>query len=201
MVAFAAAQDRDRLVGVGGDSTERGIDHRQFAPAFAQAARRGLRRTMHAGEDGPAANIRVCLDDLGCERIDHGFRLLDDEALTDRVVAEQVPITACPLSNVIIANVVDDVAQHPIARQRDRGVLATVNSDDPAMMGTDVADDYQAVHQAFGWDLEAMEAISLDGIEASWAPHDEKAALRARFGAEFDALRAEHGLAARNSAA
>ena len=97
MVAFAAAQDRDRLVGVGGDSTERGIDHRAFAPAFAEAARLGLRRTMHAGEDGPAANIRVCLEDLGCERIDHGFRLLDDETLTDRVVTDQVPDHGLPV--------------------------------------------------------------------------------------------------------
>ena len=201
LVAFAAAQDRQRLIGVGGDSVERGIDHRMFAPAFAEAARLGLRRTMHAGEDGPAENIRVCLEDLGCERIDHGFHLLDDEALTDRVVVDQVPITACPLSNVMIANVIDDVARHPIARQRELGVLVTVSSDDPGMMGTDVADDYQAVSRAFGWDLETMEAISLDGIEACWAPDDEKAALRARFAAELDALRAEHGMAPRNSGA
>ena len=86
MVEFAAAQDRDRLVGVGGDSVERDIDHRVFAPAFAEAARRGLRRTMHAGEDGPADNIRVAIEDLGCERIDHGFRLLDDPDLTRRVI-------------------------------------------------------------------------------------------------------------------
>src|SRR5262249_6172738 len=88
MVEFAARQDRNRLVGVGGDSVEQGIDHRAFAPAFARARQEGLRRTMHAGEDGPAENIRVALDDLGCERIDHGFRLLDDREVTRRVVAE-----------------------------------------------------------------------------------------------------------------
>ncbi|MGI8662017.1 MAG: adenosine deaminase [Acidimicrobiales bacterium] len=194
MVAFVAAQDRNTLIGLGGDSVERGIDHRMFAPAFAEAARQGVRRTMHAGEDGPADNIRIALDDLGCERIDHGFRLLDDAELTARVVAEQVPVTVCPISNVVIANVIADVAHHPIALQREQGVLATVNSDDPGMMRSDVADDYEAVHAAFGWDLEEMEQLSLDGITASWAPEDEKAALATRFRAEHVALRDDFGL-------
>jgi adenosine deaminase len=197
MAQFASTQDRDQLIGLGGDSNERGVDHRMFAPAFAVARENGLRRTMHAGEDGPADNIRIALDDLGCERIDHGFRLLDDDDLTTRVVAEQVPITVCPISNVVIANVVPDVAHHPIARQRELGVLATVNSDDPGMMRSTIADDYAAVHEAFGWDLEAMEQLSLDGITACWAPDDEKAALRARFEADFATLRAEFGLPTR----
>jgi adenosine deaminase len=198
MVEFADAQERDRLIGVGGDSVEQGIDHRMFAPAFQEAARRGLRRTMHAGEDGPASNIQVSIDDLGCERIDHGFRLLDDAELARRVAAERIPVTTCPLSNIVIANAIPDVAHHPLARQRQLGVLATVNSDDPGMMGSTIADDYQAVFEAFGWDLETMEELTLDGIEASWAPDDEKAALRTRFDAELDGLRAEFGQPSRN---
>jgi adenosine deaminase len=197
MVEFAGAQDRDRLIGVGGDSVERGIDHTAFAPAFAEAARLGLRRTLHAGEDGPAEHIRIAIDHLGCERIDHGFHLLDDPALTSRVADARIPLTVCPISNVVIANVIPDVAHHPLARMRSAGVLATVNSDDPGMMGSDIRDDYESVHAAFGWSLEEMEQLSLDGIEASWAPEDEKAALRARFTAEHDALRAEHGLVPR----
>jgi adenosine deaminase len=197
MVEFAASQDRDRLIGVGGDSVEQGIDHRAFAPAFAAAAAAGLRRTMHAGEDGPAENIAVSIHDLGCERIDHGFRLLDDGELTAEMADRRIPVTACPLSNIIIANVITDVSQHPIAEQRARGVLVTVNSDDPGMMATSIADDFAAVATAFDWDLEAMEQVSLDGIEACWAPGDEKAELRTRFAGEFDALRAEHGLPSR----
>ena len=193
MIRFAAAQDRDQLIGVGGDSVERDIDHRAFAPAFVEAAKQGLRRTIHAGEDGPADNIGIALHDLGCERIDHGFRLLDSDEITAEVVDRRVPVTVCPISNVVIANVIPDVAHHPIVHQRARGVLATVNSDDPGMMGSDVADDYAAVHEAFGWDLEAMEQLSLDGIEACWAPDDEKAALRARFAQEHTALRTEFG--------
>jgi len=197
MVEFAAQQDRDVLIGVGGDSVERDIDHRQFTPAFALARSRGLRRTIHAGEDGPADNIGIAIGDLGCERIDHGFRLLDSPEITKQVVDQQVPVTVCPISNVVIANVVPDVAHHPIAQQRAAGVLVTVNSDDPGMMQSDVADDYAAVHKAFDWDLESMEALSLAGIESCWASADEKSALRSRFSSEFDSLRSEFGVSSR----
>ena len=79
MAEFAGSvPDRDLLVGMGADSVERDIDHAAFATAFAEAARHGLRRTIHAGEDGPADNIAIAVRQLGCERIDHGFRLLDD---------------------------------------------------------------------------------------------------------------------------
>ncbi|MCU1677169.1 MAG: Adenosine deaminase [Frankiales bacterium] len=192
MIAFASKQDRNVLIGVGGDSVERDVDHRQFAPAFRAAKDAGLHRTMHAGEDGPADNIRISLDDLGCERIDHGFRLLDDAALTARIAAERIPVTTCPTSNVVIANVIPDVSAHPFQRMRDAGVLATLNSDDPGMMRFDLADEYAAVSQAFGYDVDNMEAIALDGIESCWAPDDEKAALRKRFGDEFKALRGEY---------
>ena len=197
MADFAGAQDRDLLIGMGADSVESGVDHRAFAAAYEAAGRHGLKRTMHAGEDGPAENIAIAVRELGCDRVDHGFRLLDDPELTAEIVERQIPLTVCPTSNVMIANVVPDVASHPYARQRDLGVLATVNSDDPGMMSFDVADEYAAVAQAFDYSLEQMEAVSLDGITASWAPDDEKAALRARFEAEFDQLRAEYGLAAR----
>jgi adenosine deaminase len=195
MAQFAGSvPDRDLLIGMGGDSVERDIDHASFAAAFEEAARHGLRRTIHAGEDGPVDNIAIAIRTLGCERIDHGFRLLDDPDLTREVVDRQIPLTVCPTSNVVIANVVPDLASHPFRRQRELGVLVTLNSDDPGMMQFDIADEYAAVANAFGYDLEDMEAISLAGIEASWAPEAEKAALRRRFATDFDALRAEHGL-------
>jgi adenosine deaminase len=198
MAAFAGSiQDRDLLIGMGADSVERDIDHAAFAAAFTEAARHGLRRTIHAGEDGPSDNIAIAIHELGCERIDHGFRLLDDPALTAEVVARQIPLDVCPTSNVVIANVVSSVAEHPFARQRDEGVLVTLNSDDPGMMRFDVADEYVAVARAYGYSLEDMEAISLAGVDACWAPDDEKDALRARFTAEFDQLRAENGLPSR----
>lgn len=198
MARFAASiTDRDLLIGMGADSVERDVDHAAFAPAFEEAARHGLRRTIHAGEDGPVDNIAIAVRQLGCERIDHGLRLLDDPELTKEIVDRQIPLTVCPTSNVMIANVVASVAEHPYARQRALGVLATVNSDDPGMMQFDIADEYVAVADAFDYSLEDMEAISLDGIAACWAPPDEKHVLAQRFARDFDHLRAEHGLAPR----
>jgi adenosine deaminase len=198
MAQFAGAEpDRDLLIGMGADSVERGIDHASFAAAFDEAARHGLHRTIHAGEDGPSEHIAIAIDVLGCERVDHGFRLFDDPELTARVVDRRIPLTVCPTSNVMIANVVPDVASHPYGAQRAAGVLATLNSDDPGMMRFDLADEYAAVAGAYGYSLDEMEQISLDGIEASWAPDDEKRTMAAQFLGEFDALRSEYGLPAR----
>ena len=199
VVEFAAKQDRDEVVGVGGDSTERGVDHHEFAPAFAFAAAQGLRRTFHAGEDGPVDNIRISVDELGAERIDHGFRLLDDPDLTARVADAGIALTVCPISNVVIANVIDDVAQHPFDAQRRAGVIVTINSDDPGMMQTTICDDYEQIARGFGYDLDTMEDLALGAVDVSFAPPDERSALRARFTTEMDALRVEAGLATRFS--
>jgi adenosine deaminase len=188
LVTFAAEQDRDELIGIGGDNTERGVDHRAFAPPFELAARKGLRRTMHAGEDGPSENIAISLEALGCERIDHGVRLIDDPALLARVARDRIPLTVCPLSNVLLTGTVPNVATHPFAAQRQAGVLVTINSDDPGISGTTIADDYEEIAHAFGYDMTTMAAISVDGIEASWAPEEEKLALRRRFEIEIAAL-------------
>jgi adenosine deaminase len=198
MAEFAGAEpDRDLLIGMGADSVEAGIDHAAFAPAYEVARNRGLRRTMHAGEDGPAENIRIALDECGCERIDHGFRLMDDAALTARVADLRIPITTCPTSNVVIANVIPDVGKHPISAMREAGVLATINSDDPGMMQFDLADEYVVIADAFEFSLGEMEQFSLDGIESSWASDDERRSLRARFEGDFDTLRDEYGLPSR----
>ena len=126
----------ERVIGIGADSTELGVDLRTFAPAFEAARRHGFRRTSHAGEAvgvGPA-NIRIALDDLGAERIDHGVAIVEDPDLVRRVAGDRVPLTVCPWSNVVIANRFASLAEHPFRAMRDAGLLMTVNTDDPAMM-------------------------------------------------------------------
>lgn len=195
LVEFAAAQDRDELIGIGGDNTERGINHRTFADAFALAARRGLRRTMHCGEDGPAANVTTALDVLGCQRIDHGVRAIDDPALLARLAEARIPLTVCPISNVVISRLAPDVAAHPFGALRAAGVFVTINSDDPGMTETTINDDYAAVADAYGYDFATMASLATDAIAASWAPADEQAALHARFAVEIAPLAELAGVA------
>jgi len=122
------------IVGIGLDSAEVGFPPGQFAPVYDRARAAGLHLIAHAGEEGPAEYVAEALDVLGVERVDHGIRVLDDDALVERLVAEQVPLTVCPLSNVRL-RAVDTLADHPLATMLHRGLRVSVNSDDPAYFG------------------------------------------------------------------
>lgn len=176
----------ERVIGIGADSTELGIDLEGLAPAFAAARRLGLRRTCHAGEAvgvGPA-NIGVALDALGAERIDHGIAIVDDPALVARVARDGVPLTLCPTSNVVIANRYPSLQDHPLGAIRDAGVLVTINTDDPAMMELDLGREYRAVAEALGIDFADMVALAVDGIESTWLDETDRRALAAAFAEE-----------------
>jgi adenosine deaminase len=134
----------DRIAAVGLDSSEVGHPPGKFAQVFARAGAMGLRRVAHAGEEGPPDYVWEALDVLGIDRLDHGNRSLEDGELTRRLVAEEMTLTVCPLSNLKLC-VVDDMAAHPIRRMLDLGLRATVNSDDPAYFGGYIGDNYRAV--------------------------------------------------------
>jgi adenosine deaminase len=174
LLEVARGLDRDLLIGIGGDSTERGIDHRLFAPLMAEAHNIGLKTCFHCGEDGPADNIRHMVD-AGIDRIDHGTRLLEDPELARQVIDEQIPLTSCPSSNMALG-IVDSLADH-----REAGALVTLNSDDPTFFQFDLADEYQRIAATFGFDHDAMIAINDAAITASWLDDSDKAALRADF--------------------
>jgi adenosine deaminase len=188
--ALRRAGRAERVIGVGLDSTELGIDFRAYADAFALAARRGFRRTAHAGEavGVGAANITLALDALGAERIDHGVAVMEDPALVRRLAGERIPLTVCPNSNVVIANRWERLEDHPFARMREAGLLATINTDDPAMTDLDLGKEYRSVAGALDLDLETMASVALDGIEASWLDETDRRALRARFEDELAPL-------------
>jgi adenine deaminase len=132
----------DRIEGVGLDSSEVGHPPEKFARVFARAAELGLKRVAHAGEEGPPAYVYEALDVLKVDRLDHGNRSLEDEALIRRLADEQMTLTVCPLSNLKLC-VVGDMADHPIDRMLDLGLRATINSDDPAYFGGYVNDNYR----------------------------------------------------------
>ncbi|MEP6681121.1 MAG: adenosine deaminase [Chloroflexota bacterium] len=179
----------DRVIGMGMDSTERGIDPRSFAPAFSIARALGLRLTAHAGEDTGPENIAVALDALRIERIDHGLAILDDPELTRRVAEARIPLTVCPNSNIVIANRYPHLSEHPFRRMREAGLLATLNTDDPAMTDLDLGNEYRSVADALDMSFDEMAAVALDGIEASWLSEAEKRSMRASFEADLADLR------------
>jgi adenosine deaminase len=189
LVELRRAGRAERVIGTGMDSTELGVDLRDYAAAFELARSAGLRRTAHAGEDTGPENIRTALDALGAERIDHGLSILEDLALTARLADDRVPLTVCPNSNVLIANRVASLADHPFRRMREAGLLATLNTDDPAMAGLDLGKEYRSVAEALDLSFEDMAAVALDGVEATWLDHDEKRRLRQEFEREIDELR------------
>jgi adenosine deaminase len=176
----------DRVIGIGGDSTELGVDLRTFEPAFAAARRHGFRRTFHAGEAvgaGPT-NIAIALDVLGAERIDHGVAIIEDPDLVHRLTRDRIPLTVCPQSNVVIANRFPSLAEHPFRSMRDAGLLLTVNTDDPAMMNWDLGREYAALAAGQGYDFAEMGRIAVEGIASTWLDESDQAALVASFAAE-----------------
>jgi adenosine deaminase len=177
----------ERVIGVGMDSTELGVDHRAFRPAFEAAGRLGLHRTAHAGEavGVGAENVRIALDELGVERIDHGVAIADDAELARRIADEGIALTVCPTSNVVIANRYGSLAEHPFRRLREAGVLATLNTDDPAMTDLDLGKEYREVAEALDMSFAQMVDVALDGITASWLSDDEKQSLRREFEREL----------------
>ena len=160
---------RDRFIGVGLDSSEKGRPPRLFERVFARARGLGLHAVAHAGEEGPAEYVREALDLLKVERIDHGNRALDDADLTARIVREQVPLTVCPLSNVRLCNVAD-IAQHPLRRMLRLGVLATINSDDPAYFGGYINENLAALTLS----REEMTTLARNGFRAAFCDEATK---------------------------
>jgi adenosine deaminase len=162
----AALAFKDRIVGVGLDSSERGNPPSKFRHVFGRARDAGFFLCAHAGEEGPASYVWEALDVLGVARVDHGNHSLDDEVLVGRLAREQVPLTVCPLSNLRL-KVVPDLAHHPLRRMMDKGLMVTVNSDDPAYFGGYVNQNYVAVAGALALDRTEVAAIVRNGFNAS----------------------------------
>ena len=173
----AALPTRDSITAVGLDSGERGNPPEKFTRVFAQARSLGLRVVAHAGEEGPPAYITGALDVLGAERIDHGVASEQDEGVLTRLVADRVPLTMCPLSNVRL-RVFERMEDHNLKRLLDRGVRVTINSDDPAYFGGYLTDNYLAAQKGLGLTRDELVTIARNGIEASFAGEERKAALR-----------------------
>ncbi len=172
----AALPYRDRIAGVGLDSSEVGHPPSKFARVFDRARAEGFRAVAHAGEEGPPSYIWEALDLLHVERIDHGVRAEEDPALLDRLVRERIPLTVCPLSNVKL-RVFDRLEDHNLKRLLDRGAVVTVNSDDPAYFGGYVGENLLQCARALDLGPADVATLCRHSIEASWLPEARKAEL------------------------
>jgi adenosine deaminase len=156
-----------RIDGVGLDSSELGHPPGKFARVFARARGLGLKLVAHAGEEGPPAYVHEALDVLGIDRLDHGNRALEDDALVARLANGAVCLTVCPLSNLKLC-VVPDLVAHPLRRMLDLGLSATVNSDDPAYFGGYVNANFIAVADALDLSRDHLLTLACNSFEGAF---------------------------------
>lgn len=177
--AFATLKEAepwlDNIEGVGLDSSEVGHPPEKFARVFAAAKERGLKLCAHAGEEGPPDYVRDSLDILKIDRLDHGNRSLEDEALVARLKASGMALTVCPLSNLKLC-VVKDMRAHPIKRMLDLGLKATVNSDDPAYFGGYVMANFEAIIGTLDLTTDDIRALARNSFEGSFLDDGRKRA-------------------------
>jgi adenosine deaminase len=177
-VLSACLPFRDMFIGVGLDSVEVGYPPALFTEVYQRAAAEGLRLVAHAGEEGGPEYVREALDELHVERVDHGVRSMEDPELVTRLSAEQIPLTVCPLSNVAL-QVVGSLGDHMLPGMLDAGLLATVNSDDPAYFGGYVDDNLAALRGAFGYDDARLAVLARNSFDACFAPEADKQTWKA----------------------
>ncbi len=159
---------KNRILGVGLDSSEVGHPPSKFARVFDKARKEGFLIVAHAGEEGPPEYVWEAVDQLKVDRIDHGNRSLEDEKLISRLVADGTALTVCPLSNLKLC-VVKDMAQHPLKKMLSLGLKATVNSDDPAYFGGYMNENYTAVVDALKLERNDILTLARNSIHASFA--------------------------------
>ncbi len=176
---------KDRITAVGLDSSEVGHPPEKFRAVFERALSEGWLTVAHAGEEGPPEYVWQALDLLSVQRIDHGVRSLEDKRLVERLADEQVPLTVCPLSNVKL-QVFKSLDQHNLKAMLDRGLCATVNSDDPAYFGGYVEDNFSAVQSALKLSHDDLVQLAKNSFRASFLPVDDKQ----RYLAEIDQVQA-----------
>jgi len=167
---------KDKIIGVGLDSAENGNPPKKFKDVFLKARKEGFIAVAHAGEEGPSEYVREAIELLDVKRIDHGNAVLDDEALTKHVAEKQIPLTVCPLSNLKL-KVVDHMDDHPLPELLDKGLLVTINSDDPSYFGGYINENYEAVQKSFNLGSNTLARLAKNSFNASFLSDDEKKKL------------------------
>lgn len=167
------------IYAVGLDSSELGHPPSKFARVFQKAIDLGFKTVAHAGEEGPCQYVKEAIDILHVSRIDHGNHALDDDSLVDEIVAKKIPLTVCPLSNLRL-KVISDLSLHPLRKMLERGIVVTINSDDPAYFGGYVEDNYQELALALKLSNADIVTLSKNSFVASFLSEEQKSLFLAK---------------------
>ena len=175
---------RDKFIGVGLDSSEVGHPPEKFAKVFARCRELGLHLVAHAGEEGPPAYVWTALDLLKVERVDHGVQSSKDAQLMRRLAQDRIPLTVCPLSNLKLC-VFPKLEEHNLRQLLDAGLMATVNSDDPAYFGGYLNENFTQTFAATGLSASQAWQLAHNSFEASFIGAAQKRQYRDRLDATF----------------
>lgn len=196
MVKEVLAHPRDETLGIGIDYREsEDTIPEKFLAAYQLTFDTHLKRTAHAGENNsPVRNIKTCLDLLKCDRIDHGYTVLDDEELTLRCLDDRIHFTTVPTNSYYSMTLAgqDWAKVHPIKHMLDRGLNISIGSDDPPLHHTDPGWSYVIMVQDMGATIDDVRTLLVNSIEGSWAPEKMKKKWLVQWLQEFDALRSEY---------
>ncbi len=192
MVELMIEHRRDELIGLGADYNTTHHPPEAFWKAFRLAGEAGFHRTAHTCENGqPPRDAETCLDLLGCERLDHGYRILEDELLTQRCRDEGVVFTVVPMADrawIIEKYGEWDMSKHAIRDMHAKGLRIMINSDDPAMMKTSIGEAYIVAGEHMGFEPTDFKQLVMNGIDGAWIDESTKRQWRMEWSDEIDEL-------------
>ena len=168
------------VIGIGIGGSEQDFPPEPFQEVYEQARQFGFHTSAHAGEVAGVDSVWGAIRSLKVERIGHGTRAEEDEALLDYLAEHQIPLEMCPISNVC-TGVVKSIHEHPVRRYFERGLMVTINSDDPKMFDNSMAEEYQLLVDQLGFSRDDIRKLILNGIQASWMAEENKEQMMADF--------------------
>ena len=168
-----ALTHKNKIIGVGLDSSEIGHPPRKFERVFKKAMKEGFLTVAHAGEEGPPEYIWEALNILKVKRIDHGVRCLEDKKLVKKLLDEKIPLTVCPLSNIKLC-VFKKIEDHNLKKLLDKGLIAMVNSDDPAYFGGYLNANLIECQKALNLSMKDVKSLAINSFKSSFIGKDEK---------------------------
>ena len=172
-VLSKALKHKDKIIDVGLDSSELGNPPKKFEKLFKKAIEEGFLTVAHAGEEGPPKYIWEAIELLKIKRIDHGVQCLKDEKLVKKLKESQIPLTVCPLSNIKLC-VFDKLEEHNLKKIINKGLMATVNSDDPAYFGGYLNENLIQVQSALNLSRQEVKTLIINSFKSSFLKENEK---------------------------